>query len=462
VKTDGALYCWGYNADGQAGQTIADDTLYVQTPTRIASPGTWNAVDVGGYLDGGTPFSGAMAAGFDSSGALYTWGGGESGQLGNGDSGRASFSPRQVGSEMFVALGGGMALKADGTAWRWGPSGHGGFARSGGGGPAENVRYPTPGQFQTGVKELADAPGAGSFYSDTPRVWVGTDGALWDREDVCPTLDVNYSGWSLCPATTTQVGTDVDWASAAADWKQTCAIKTSGALYCWGLGPIGNGQDGQGSQGHIYDTPQAIAAGTTWKSVSIGELQICGIRTDGSLWCWGSDAWGELGQGVAFTERLSPSRVGSASDWVKVSAGSSVTCGIRQGGALYCWGYHASTGQGETAPDPSVPTATMNGKTFTDVDISATGCAVATDGTLWCWGLGSVGEVAHELPAGENVQWDPVQVGTDADWMTVRQQIGAVCALKKTGALWCWGDRQNGLAGAPTFWRDAPGRVALP
>ena len=463
VKQDGSAYCWGWSGDGQVGQVTADDTLFIAMPRRVESPGQWSLVDVGGYVDGGSSFSGAQAAGFDASGALYTWGSGIRGQLGNGDSGRGAPDPRPLGTETFTAVGGGFALKADGTAWTWGPGASGYIGRDSGGGPTGSVRHPTPLQLQTDVAAIAAsvALGAGPVYQ-FGRLWVAKDGTLWNRQPVCPTLDPNYQGFTLCPESTTQVGTDTDWALVAASVFRACAIKKSGALYCWGLGPIGNGQDGQGSNVQKYATPQPIAAGKTWKAVALGELQLCGIQTDGSLWCWGGDSWGELGQGSSFLERLVPARVGSASDWVNISAGPNATCGIRQGGALYCWGYHASTGQGQSAPDASLPAPTLSGRTFTDVDVHAAGCAVGTDGTLWCWGIGSLGEVGTVLPPGQNVQWDPIQVGTGSDWMAVHEQLNGTCALKKSGALWCWGDRQDALSGPPTYYRDVPAAITLP
>src|SRR6478735_7993442 len=81
----------------------------------------------------------------------------------------------------------------------------------------------------------------------------------------------------------------------------------------------------------------AVAGSVRWASVDAGESHTCGIRTSGFLWCWGSNAAGQLGDGST-TARLAPERIGHARDWAGVSTGRAHTCGIRTAGTLWCWG----------------------------------------------------------------------------------------------------------------------------
>jgi alpha-tubulin suppressor-like RCC1 family protein len=116
----------------------------------------------------------------------------------------------------------------------------------------------------------------------------------------------------------------------------TCALTSAGALWCWGLN-----DDGQLALGMVDVVPHPTPArvGTaTWVAIDAGEDHVCGIQTGGSLWCWGENTWGQVGNGSSGSDVTTPTRVGSASDWVAVALGEDHTCGVRAGGSLWCWG----------------------------------------------------------------------------------------------------------------------------
>src|SRR5690606_10233558 len=100
-----------------------------------------------------------------------------------------------------------------------------------------------------------------------------------------------------------------------------------------------NGQFGTGNT-TSSPTPTSAAGGTAvWRDVALGSNSTCGVRVDGTLWCWGTNTRGQVGVGD-ITQRLSPTQVGTAADWQRVSAGTEFACGIRAGGSLWCWGYN--------------------------------------------------------------------------------------------------------------------------
>ena len=83
--------------------------------------------------------------------------------------------------------------------------------------------------------------------------------------------------------------------------------------------------------------PTRVGTDTDWVRVTAGWTHTCGVRTDRSLWCWGNNGNGQLGLGDA-TERLVPTRVGAGTDWARVSSGTAHTCATRTDRSLWCWG----------------------------------------------------------------------------------------------------------------------------
>jgi alpha-tubulin suppressor-like RCC1 family protein len=119
----------------------------------------------------------------------------------------------------------------------------------------------------------------------------------------------------------------------------TCAIKNDGTLWCWG----GNlsGQLGSDSI-PVLPTSQTSdpvqIAGTTWQSVSAGQSHTCAVMVDGTLWCWGSNTSGQLGDNT-LDSKSTPVAVGtSGQTWAMVAAGVTHTCALATGGSLWCWG----------------------------------------------------------------------------------------------------------------------------
>ncbi len=126
----------------------------------------------------------------------------------------------------------------------------------------------------------------------------------------------------------------------------SCATRTDHTLWCWGSNYRGGIGDGTTTN---RQTPTKVGTAESWVAVSVGGAHTCAVRAGGSLWCWGWNHTGQLGDGVT-EDRQSPYRVGAATGWVGVSAGSGHTCAIRANGGVWCWGYngHGQLGDGTT------------------------------------------------------------------------------------------------------------------
>ncbi len=195
--------------------------------------------------------------------------------------------------------------------------------------------------------------------------------------------------------------------------------------------------------------PHDAAVATTWAAVSAGGVHTCGIRSDGSLWCWGSDSDGQLGLGLQI-EVDQPTQVGSAR-WSAVSAGGLHTCGLQSDGSLWCWGrsMEGETGVGNTGTGGSIPLPTQVSGTW--LAVSAGGqhtCAVRDDHSLWCWGQNISGQLGNPLLL---VRPSPVQVpAPTGSWSQVTAGYDHTCALADDGSLYCWGDNASSQLGDGT------------
>lgn len=130
-----------------------------------------------------------------------------------------------------------------------------------------------------------------------------------------------------------------DWKQVSAGGTHTCGIRVSGSLYCWGSNAAG--QVGDGGAAVDHGAPVRLDGGSTdWASVAAGSGYTCARKTSGRLYCWGFDGTSQLGDGGAHADQSTPVEVaGAATDWASVNAGELHTCARKTTGDLYCWGF---------------------------------------------------------------------------------------------------------------------------
>ncbi len=161
------------------------------------------------------------------------------------------------------------------------------------------------------------------------------------------------------------------------------------------------------------------------------------IEADGSLWAWGRNSSGQIGDGTTTGPRLRPVRVGSFSDWLTVAACQNTTAGIRADGSLWTWGEarNGRLGQG-TATQATAPVRVGTAGDWAFLTAGESHFfALKADGSLWAWGRNG-GVFGNGSEADSNV---PIQIGTDKDWITVStsEERGSL-GLKKDGSVWFW------------------------
>ena len=351
----------------------------------------------------------------------------------------------------FFALSAGnahtVAIRGDGTLWAWGQNFTG---QLGNGTTVREERAPVRVGNVTAWTQVS----AGMGHT----IGIRTDNTLW-------AWGLNING-QLGDGTQTQrispVRVGTYWRSAAAGGEHTVGISADGSLWAWGNNL--SGQLGDGTTVEQRLRPVRIGAATDWRAVAAGGAHTVGIRADCSLWAWGSNMHGQLGNNAHGwgNDRSAPVRIGADANWAQVSAGHEHTVAIRTDGSLWAWGRNewGQLGDG-TGTDRRVP---VRIGTDSDWAFVAAGdrhnVAIRTDGSLWAWGHNPQGQLGDNTATLRRV---PVQIGTYADWVMVSSGSAHTIAARADGSLWAWGQNFNGRLGDGTMTgRRSPVPVAMP
>ena len=369
LKNDGTVWAWGYNSNGQLGDnTVTQRNIPVQVKDAAGT----------GFLSGIT----AIAAGNNYS----------------------------------------LALKADGTVWAWGYNGYGQLGDN------------TVTQRNIPV-QVKDAAGTG-FLSGITAIAAGyghslalkTGGTLWAW---------GYNGYGQLGDNTVtqrnipvQVAAGSTFSTISAGSYHSLAIKTNGTLWAWGYDS--NGQLGTAVSVYTvngctddfdvpYDcylypdshVPIQVAAGSTFSTISAGSYHSLAIKTNGTLWAWGFNGFGQLGDNTV-TERGLPVQAAIGSTFSTINAGNFHSFGLKADGTLWAWGYNINGQLGDnTVTQRNLPVQVKDAAgtgLLSGVAAVAAGTnysfAVKADGTLWAWGNNANGQLGDNTIIQRNI---PVQ-----------------------------------------------------
>jgi alpha-tubulin suppressor-like RCC1 family protein len=234
-----------------------------------------------------------------------------------------------------------------------------------------------------------------------------------------------------------------------AGYASTAAIKTDNTLWIWGRNNIGQLGDNTVVN---RSSPVQIGALTNWSSVALGVDSAAAIKTDGTLWAWGRNN-GQVGDGT-ITNRSSPVQIGALTNWSQVAASRYNGAAIKAGGTLWVWGGNARgqlgngvAGGGIALSSPVQIGALTN---WAQIAMSVTGeasAAVKTDGTLWSWGFNTSGQLGQNDATSRS---SPVQIGALTNWFQISSGDENFSAIKTDGTLWGWGDNGFGRLGDGT------------
>jgi len=320
ITPDFVPYCWGGNDQGQLGDGV---TARSATPVRVqgdlrvsmVAPGISHTCAVARSGDG------------------YCWGGNEHGQVGDGSTVRRLSPVPIAGGKMWRGIWAGAShscgLTKSGDAYCWGANTHGQL------GTGDMNDQSTPQRVSGGNRFVIIAPG----------------------------------------------------------WGHTCALTAAGAAFCWGENSAGELGDGSSTDRAI---PVAVSGGHRFVDIAAGSSHSCGVTDTGEVYCWGRNAAGQLGDGTT-NDHPTPVKIakGEPYMYVAVAAGGVHSCALARNGVAYCWGRNAygQLGDDETADSP-VPVAVAGGHYFNSIQaVGAHTCASTNTGESFCWGYNVEGQL---------------------------------------------------------------------
>lgn len=313
----------GENSSGQLGDGT---TVSKSSPVQISNSFDWAAISCG------VGFTGALK----NNGELYTWGANLVGQLGN-NTRLDSNMPTQIMTDkifrnIFCGNFNSVAITNDGRLWMWGSNFNGHLGDN-----TRNARS-SPVQTIAGGTTWVQAS-----CSLTNSAGVKRDGTLWIwGENFSGNLGINaglsYTGPAVLsvssPVQTIAGGTN--WSSVNCGGGFVVATKKDGTLWTWGAGTFG--QLGNGSATHKSSPVQTYYATNNWTSASAGQNHAAGIKSDGTLWLWGSNAYGQLGTNTIISSSQPLQTISGGTTWSQVSCGFYTTAALKSDGTLWVWG----------------------------------------------------------------------------------------------------------------------------
>ena len=342
-KADGTMAGFGLNHSGQLGDGTAVDRV-IPTATVDAS-NLWASMSAGDF----------HTLGLRSDGSIWGWGLNQNGQIGDKTS-LDRMVPTQIGTDkkwtvISASKAHSVGVKSDGTLWAWGRN---------------------------------------------------FDGQLGDVTGVDKTFPIQvFMTPAAAGSTTAPTATAADkiWASAGAGSNFTVGLKSDSTVYTWGGNERGQLGNGTSAAPALATNVPTLIASLKALNISVGNLHVLAIRPDGSLFSWGANELGQLGNGKSTDGKL-PVQVGTETDWKMVAAG----------------GFHS--------------------------------LAVKVDGSLWSWGSNSDGQLGVGTTA---ESFEPKQIGLMRDWVFVSAGKYHSFALKADGTLWGWGRNYEGQQGNGTM-----------
>ncbi|MCL2388191.1 MAG: S-layer homology domain-containing protein, partial [Defluviitaleaceae bacterium] len=224
----------------------------------------------------------------------------------------------------------------------------------------------------------------------------------------------------------------------AAGGNSSYAIIEDGSLWAWG----GNssGQLGDGTSGNRHSPVRIMEDVVT---ISAGENHILAVTTDGGLWAWGANYQGQLGDGTT-TSHSSPVRI--MENVIAVSAGHAHSFAITSDGVLWAWGqnFQGRLGDG-TGTARHSPVRIMENVAAVSTAGGSHTLAITTDGGLWAWGNNSLGQLGDGTTTNSN---NPIRIKENV--IAVATGDSHSLALTADGGVWGWGNRESGRVGAET------------
>ncbi len=449
IDYSGQLWAWGNNHDGELGIGSFIDQSY---PQQVGSGNNWISVAAGKY------FTIALQA----DGSLWGWGLNSNYQLGLGNTSSGHNTPVQIGSTSdhwkSIAVGSGhvLALKDDGSIYAWGLNDQGQVGDNG---------YPA---VRKSYIKVSSGPYKTISAGDHHSLAIKADGSLYAWGDNSKG-ELSFTSSTTRKLTPSHVGSGKDWQYISAGGYYSIALKADGSLVTWGsngsgqLG-IGNNTANQYAAVKPFQTSgDAFATDSKPGFVTSGQEHELDVRSNGNLETWGDNTSGKLGVSLAVTGGVQlPTVFVTGNQWVAAAGGDDHSVGLKNDGTVWTWGgnEYGQLGNGDLTGASQfnpVHVTTSTDNRWAKIDAGFTTItALKADGTLWKWGgtLGSkptqYGTTAQRWIAfcntiainSDGTLWSisgstPVQIDANRNWVTVGDgTVGFASAINARGELY--------------------------
>jgi len=321
------------------------------------------------------------------------------------------------------------------TEWNWGRNYQGGLGNN-----SATAAFSSPVQTVSGGTDWKSIE-SGMYHT----IGIKTDASLWvwgynNFGQLGTQNVVNYSS----PVTTNPSGTV--YYQASAGFYHSAVIKTDGTLWMWGYNA--DGALGVNDSTNRSSMIQTISAGNSWKDVHCGLYHTIATKLDGSLWTWGLNTSGQLGDNSLIKKSSPVQTISTGLTWVNSGSGAFHTVALKNDGSLWGWGDNTYGQVGDnsitlrSSPVQTVSAGTLWKQVNCGYHHTA---AIKLDGSLWLWGRNQHGQLGDNSSADKSSPVQTVSAGTN--WKSVYCGANHTIGIKTDGSLWLWGLNDFGQLG---------------
>ena len=530
VLDDGTVKCWGFDGYGQLGNGAASSSEVTTPPSATVNLGQGRTALT---ITAGQHHSCAIL----DDGSVKCWGSDWHGQLGDGGASHSMTTTTTAPSTTPVDLGSGRtavaisaggwhtcAILDDGSVKCWGLNNNGQLGLGSSIGTIEPTPPTTPIDLGSGRTAVSIATGeyftcatldngslmcwgedsseqlgngAGNSDEDEP-IFVG-GGHTWDNStglssgsSSSNTLTASTDGASvLLGDTMVPITFEYDAAvvepqllsrNMAMGHRTSCAIVENGSVACWGRGDIGQLGDGGQSNAIVPTLTNSMPGNMKAVAIDASTSLVCAVLENGSVACWGSGSYGDLGNGIENNFQKPPGlTLPIGAEAIDVATRTDGACALLVNGSVSCWGRDnagqlgsglVNRSQGSSTQlslSPNYTSPLPNGKKATAITAGYDHtCVLLEDGNVACWGSNNEGQLGLGNTSGD-VSVPTLTLSLGAAATAIETDNKHTCALLVNGSVYCWGLNDKGQVGngstgqspvhTPTFVQNLPSTV---